>query len=236
MTLFFAGQPQEAEKVVPPRRPAESPVAVRAADRGPRAAGAAADRRRPDRLRESGCLAPQLPSSIRSWGRLPAPGHAPQGRRGVQIALTLDPGSADSHTGLGLALQSQGRYADAEAEHNRPSRWTPTTPPRTTTWPPCTLTGDDSTKPGNAGTGRSDRPAARHPLRPPGRNRLYRQDLFAAQEYARRAVSLLPDSALTHYELGRVYLEQERTTQAEQEFREATTLDRHSPQPATRWD
>ncbi len=38
--------------------------------------------------------------------------------------------------------------------------------------------------------------------------------------------SLLPDSALAHYELGRVYLEQERTVQAEQEFRQATTLDR----------
>jgi tetratricopeptide (TPR) repeat protein len=54
---------------------------------------------------------------------------------------------------------------------------------------------------------------------------LYRQKLFDAQEYARRAVKLLPDSAIARYQLGRVYLEQGRTVQAEQQLRQAVTLD-----------
>jgi tetratricopeptide (TPR) repeat protein len=54
---------------------------------------------------------------------------------------------------------------------------------------------------------------------------LYQQNLRAAQEYARRAVQLLPRSALARYQLGRVYLEQDRVFQAEQQFRQAVILD-----------
>jgi hypothetical protein len=43
----------------------------------------------------------------------------------------------------------------------------------------------------------------------------------AAEEYARQAVRLLPRSALARYQLGRVYLEQDRVFQAEQQFRQA---------------
>jgi tetratricopeptide (TPR) repeat protein len=54
---------------------------------------------------------------------------------------------------------------------------------------------------------------------------LYKQNLFSAQIYANKAVKILPQSAIAHYELGRVYLEQQHTYQAQQEFRIATVLD-----------
>ena len=54
---------------------------------------------------------------------------------------------------------------------------------------------------------------------------LYHQHLFAAQTYARRAVELLPRSAIAHFVLGQVYQEQHRVTQAASEYRLATTLD-----------
>jgi tetratricopeptide (TPR) repeat protein len=54
---------------------------------------------------------------------------------------------------------------------------------------------------------------------------LYRQDIGAAQEFARRGVAILPFSAPAHYQLGRVYAEQGRVSSAESQFRQAVTLD-----------
>jgi tetratricopeptide (TPR) repeat protein len=54
---------------------------------------------------------------------------------------------------------------------------------------------------------------------------LYKQDLSSAQAFAFKAVGLLPQSAIAHYELGRVDYEQQHTYQAEEEFRIATVLD-----------
>ncbi len=59
---------------------------------------------------------------------------------------------------------------------------------------------------------------------------LYKQEVYKALGYAQQGVKLLPDSAIAHYELGRVYLEEQHTYQAEEEFRLATVLD---PQLAT---
>lgn len=54
---------------------------------------------------------------------------------------------------------------------------------------------------------------------------LYQQNPTQALEWAQRAIRLLPASSLAHYQLGRVYLEQERLMQAEQQFRLAVVRD-----------
>ncbi len=54
---------------------------------------------------------------------------------------------------------------------------------------------------------------------------LYRQNLREAFDFGRRAVQILPASAPAHYQFGRVLLEQNRTTQAQAQFRFATALD-----------
>ncbi|RYX81537.1 tetratricopeptide repeat protein [bacterium] len=57
---------------------------------------------------------------------------------------------------------------------------------------------------------------------------LFRQQLNESMRYARAAVKLLPDSSTAQYQLGRVFLEQGRTTQAQNRFQLASILDPNS--------
>ncbi len=153
--------------------------------------------------------------------------HLPRAEAAYRRAVELARESADAHTGLGAVLMARGDFAGAEREHREALR----------------LASDNIAALGNLGellirAGRLNEARAlleSNRLERPERGRLYalsaeanlyQQNLFAAQEDAHRAVQLLPDSALAHYQLGRVYLELGRTAQAEQRFRLAATLDR----------
>jgi tetratricopeptide (TPR) repeat protein len=143
-----------------------------------------------------------------------------------QIALRLNAGTADAHVGNGEALQRLGRYDQARAEYEAAIALSPSD--ATARYYFAAFLVD-----------RGDLDGALSQIRgamgKAGQFGLlyaklaeiyvYKQDLHDAQIVASEGVKALPNSAIAHYELGRVFLEQQHTYQAQQEFRIATTLD-----------
>ncbi len=153
-------------------------------------------------------------------------GALPKAEAAFRKALSLHVVSPDAHTGLGVCLQLEGKTRDAVAEHEQALQLDPAcVSARVNLAALYTETGNLA--------------KAEALLLSPGAElpehgllyarlaviNLYRQQLLAAQTYARRAVELLPRSAISHFVLGQVYQEQHRLTQADQEYRLATTLD-----------
>ncbi|MBI3923857.1 MAG: TonB-dependent receptor, partial [Armatimonadetes bacterium] len=156
--------------------------------------------------------------------RLDRPQHA---EKAYQESLQLNPDSAAAHTGLGRALQAQGRTQEARSEHERALQLDPANPQAHGNLAALLIEeGRLQEAQDELEQGVKDNPERGSYYVWLSELMLYTQNLPAAQKFAQKAVRLLPKSAPAHYQLGRVYLEQERLLQAEQEFRLAVNYDR----------
>lgn len=178
-------------------------------------------------LLQAESLAPRLPlihiNLGAAYNRLDMPQRA---EKAYRRALEIAPDSASARAGLGGVLLATGRKLESLSELRRALELEPNnTLARANLASYYIETGDFPAAERELGD-ISDEPAAGVAYVRLSEAKLFQQQLLAAQEFALKAVKLLPDSALAHYQLGRVYREQDRTIQAEQEFRQAVILDR----------
>lgn len=228
LVLFFRGQAAEADKVAA-RAVALDPFSSMAhLTRGRVLLAQQKNAAARGHLEQARALAPALlPVHIdlgNVYLRLAMPQKA---EHEFRLVLEKDPNSVAAQTGLGNALKAQGRVPEAIAAYEAALK----------------INKNDAGALGGLGQlyiqeGRikdaqeligsvtGDRAEHGALLIQLAEASLLQQDLNTAQYYARNAVRLLPGSAVAHYELGRVYLEQGRLVQAEQEFRQAVTIDR----------
>jgi tetratricopeptide (TPR) repeat protein len=153
-------------------------------------------------------------------------GNARKAEEEFQLAVNLDPDSSNAFAGLGKADQDSGNYADAESAFKTAVNLAPNN--ASARYYYASFLVDRGNLDGaldqiNAVTSSDTQFGLLYARL--AEIYLYKQQLFTAQHYAVKAVKMLPGSAIAHYELGRVYLEQQHTYQAEQEFRIATVLD-----------
>ena len=226
--LFFNGDRKAAETAA--RRAVsldiESPLALLSQSRVLLAAG------RADEAREAISRAYALaPSPLLATELADAYARLKQWRKAETFyrrALKTAPDFAPAHAGLGVVLQEQGQTKDAEAALARARVLDPRGALVRARLAQLYVE-----------QGQLERAAAELPdgfklPRTPenalllvrlSELGLLRDNLFDALEFARRAVVLLPQSGLAHYQLGRVYVEMGRAVQAEEQFRQAVILD-----------
>jgi tetratricopeptide (TPR) repeat protein len=228
LALFYAGQSREATRAASRavQLNPESPLALLVHGQA-LLAGHQTDAARAA-LQQAEGLAPDLPiiqSNLASaYLRLDMPQRAERAYRRV-IAKT--PNSAVTRAGLGGVLISTGQRAEGLAELQRALELDPESVPARAGMALYHIEMGDFAAAQRIATTIGDDPASGLLYIRLSEASLFQQKLFEAQEYARRAVKLLPDSAPAHYQLGRVYREQDRNVQAEQEFRQAVILDRN---------
>lgn len=144
---------------------------------------------------------------------------------GYRRVLVLQPGSVAAHSGLGAALDAQGKRTEALQEHQAAMQLDPKNSlARGRLAAHYLELGDLPAAQQLVGQGLDDTPEDGQLYIRLSELLLYQQDLIGAQEAARHAVRLLPGSAPALYQLGRVYLEQGRTVQAQIAFRQALVL------------
>jgi tetratricopeptide (TPR) repeat protein len=227
LALFYAGQTREAAKTATRavRLNPESPFALLAQGQ------ALLAQHQTDAARAAflgaEALAPQLPivqlNLASAYTRLDMPKRAEKYYRRV---LETNPNSAAARTGLGATLLAAGRDKDALPELRRALEIEPNNALARANMAAYHIElGDFSAAKRELQNIAADDPASGYALIKLSEAALFKQKLFEAQEYARKAVKLLPDSAQAHYQLGRVYREMDRTAQAEQQFRQAVVLD-----------
>ncbi len=181
-----------------------------------------------DAFQQAQSLAPDLPLVPAELGTVYARlGKLPQAEALLRRALILMPGSADVHTNLGLVLQRQGHIEEALAQHQEALRLDPRNVSARVNL--ATLYLDqgrlqEAREQIEQGIGDESERGILY-IRLSEVTLLQRQDVLGAEALARRGVQLLPDSALAHYQLGRIFLEENRFVQAQQEFQQATILD-----------
>lgn len=164
----------------------------------------------------------------------------PRAQNAFETALLQNPNDAFARAGLATTFQRTGRQNEAKTEFARALELAPTSPFVRARYAGFLVeSGDLGGATAQAQllappTGATTNSAIQNPNDAPesgallirlSEAALFRQKLNEALDYASRAVKILPDSALAHYQLGRVFLEQNRTAQAENQFRLATALD-----------
>ncbi len=226
LALFYAGQTKEASRAAARavQLNPESPFALLVQGQALLAQHQTDAAR--TTLQQAEGLAPNLPliqsNLAAAYNRLDMPQRAEKAYRRV---LEKSPDSAAAHAGLGGVLLSSGHPKEALAELQRAVELEPNNVLARANLALYNIEMGDfaAAKQGAATLG--DDPASGLLYIRLSDASLFQQKLFEAQEFARKAVKLLPDSAPAHYQLGRVYREQERSVQAEQEFRQAVILD-----------
>ncbi|BCM94070.1 hypothetical protein IAD21_05967 [Abditibacteriota bacterium] len=182
-----------------------------------------------DAFQQAQSLAPGLPLVPAELGTVYARlDRLPQAELQLRRALVLMPNSADAHTQLGQVLQRQGHIEEALSQHQEALRLDPRNVSARVNL--ATLFLDqgrlqEAREQIEQGIGDESERGILY-VQLSEITLLQRQDVLGAEVLARRGVQLLPDSALSHYQLGRILLEENRLVQAEQEFRQATILDR----------
>ena len=226
LALFYAGQTKEASRAAQRavQLNPESPFALLVqgqallAQHQTDAARAA--------LQQAEAQAPNLPliqtNLAAAYNRLDMPQRAEKAYRRV---LEKAPNSAAAHAGLGGVLLATGQTQQALAELQRAIELEPNNVLARANLALYNIEKGDFAAAQKAAATLGDDPASGLLYIRLSDASLFLQKLFEAQEFARKAVKLLPDSAQAHYQLGRVYREQERSVQAEQEFRQAVILD-----------
>lgn len=142
--------------------------------------------------------------------------------------LAAQPDSVAAHSGLGAALDAEGRRTEALQEHQTALKLDPgNSLARGRLAAHYLEIGQLAEAKPLVSQGLGNTPEDGQLYIRLSELLLYRQDLIGAQQSARQAVRLLPGSALALYQLGRVYLEQGRTVQAQIAFRQALVLNPH---------
>ena len=143
-----------------------------------------------------------------------------------RIALILNPESATAHAGLGEALEAEGSPENPQDEFTKAVAIAPSDP-SVRYFYASYLIDQGKLDRAIAEIVAVKKQAAEFGLlySKLAEIFLYKQNLHQAEIIAREGVKALPQSAIAHYELGRVYSEEQHTYQAEQEYRIATTLD-----------
>lgn len=233
LTLFFTGQAKPAEKAA--ARAVEinplSPLALLTYGRALLAQNKTDEAKQA--FGQAAALTPDLPLVLEDLGsvflRLDEPHEA---EKVLRRALAQNPNSLTAKTRLGVALQRQGETKEAEALQREVLATEPQNPAARANLASLLIEEgqfDEAEKVLGTLAKNEDRPEYASVYIRLSELMLYRGKLLDAQDYARRAVQILPASAPAHYQLGRVYLEQGRSTQAESQFREATLLDKNFP-------
>ncbi len=178
-------------------------------------------------FQQTQALAPDLPLVYTELGQVYLRlGLLPKAEAAFRKALALHVVSPDAHTGLGVCLQLQGKTSEAIAEHQQALALDANNAvARVNLAALYTELGQLAKAEAVLLPVRAEAPEHGLVYARLAVINLYRQHVFAAQTYARRAVALLPRSAIAHFVLGQVYQEQNRLTQAGEEFRFAATLD-----------
>lgn len=233
LTLFFTGQAKPAEKAA--ARAVEinpfSPLALLTYGRALLAQNKTDEAKQA--FGQAAALTPDLPLVLEDLGsvflRLDEPHQA---EKVLRRALAQNPNSLTAKTRLGVALQRQGQTKEAEELQREVLAAEPQNPAARANLASLLIEegrfNDAETTLGTLAKD-EDRPEYASVYIRLSELMLYRGKLLDAQDYALRAVKILPASAPAHYQLGRVYLEQGRSTQAESQFREAVTLDNNFP-------
>ncbi len=195
-------------------------------------------------LEQAAALAPNLPGVQRDLGVLElAVDHLPRAERALRASLAASPDDARTLAALGTVLLRRGDRAGARETLDRAVALAPDDAYVRANRAAFLVENGDL----EAASHEGDLLLARqNRLAPTGPNSafrstddpalgalyirlsessLFRQQLNEALRYAREAVRLLPNSAPAQYQLGRVFLEQGRTTQAQNRFQLATILE-----------
>ena len=229
LALFYAGETREASRSASRavQLNPESPLALLVQGQALLAAHQT-DAARAS-LQQAEAIAPNLPivqtNLAAAYTRLDMPQRAEKAYRRV---LEKSPDSATAHAGLGGVLLSSGQNAQALTELQRALELEPNNVLARANLALYNIESGDFAAAQTAAQTLGDDAASGLLYIRLSEASLFAQKLFEAQEFARKAVKLLPDSAPAHYQLGRVYREQERSVQAEQEFRQAVILDRQN--------
>lgn len=212
-------------------------------------------------LEQAVSLSPELPGAQRDLGALElALDRLPRAERAFRASLELAPDDARTLAGLGTVLLRRGRRVEAWQNFNRAVELAPddlfVRASRAAFFvengelDAAAREGDfllarqntngtngNTNNAGgtNAGDNRAlavgDDPTSGALWIRLSEAALFRQKLNDALRFALQAVRLLPDSAPAQYQLGRVFLEQGRTTQAQSRFQLAAILDSEAPRP-----
>ena len=229
LTLFFDGDDKGAQRAA--QRAGEldplSPLAALLEGRTLLAQRQMGDAR--DALARSVALLPKSSLARVEYARaLIELDQLPKAQAQLEIARTLDSSNRDANTLLALALQRQGEREKARELYVQVLAERPNDVFARGNYAQLLLENGELAA------------AKRELLLVPADNNdaglgqifirlseiaLYQQKPVEALEWAQRAVRVLPLSGAAHYQLGRVYLEQERLMQAEQQFRIAVVRD-----------
>lgn len=226
LALFYSGNVREASRAAARavQLSPESPLALLAQGQ------ALLARHQTDAARtafqQAEALAPRLPLIQTNLGSAYARLDMPQrAAKAYRRALEQAPDSASAHTGLGSVLLATNQPQDALVELRRALELEPQNSLAQANLGAYYIKMGDFAAAKKVLVALGEDPAAGANYIYLSESSLFEQKLFEPQEYARKAVKLLPDSAPAHYQLGRVYREMERSVQAEQEFRQAVILD-----------
>ncbi|BCM90610.1 hypothetical protein IAD21_02464 [Abditibacteriota bacterium] len=195
-------------------------------------------------LEQAVSLSPELPGAQRDLGALElALDRLPRAERALRASLASQPDDARTLAALGTVLLRHGDRTGAKENLDRAVELAPADPYVRANRAAFLVENGDldaAAREGDFYFARQNTPAANTPknafvsgddptlgalLIRLSESALFRQQLDEAQRYANEAVRLLPGSAPARYQLARVFLEQGRTTQAEQGFQLALVLD-----------
>lgn len=227
-TLFFAGKNPEARKIAQKSLDLNplSPFALLTAGRAELAAQNVDEAK--NLYQQAAVLAPEMSFVNRELGAVYARlDSLPKAEAAYRVALEQNPNDGPALAGLGTVLNRRGQTEDAKTAFQNALTNAPKDANVRAQYAAFLVEiGDLETArkqiEGLEKTGGPELGALYIRL---SEEALFRQNLNQALEFARQAVKVLPASALAHYQLGRVYLEQERVTQAQSQFRQAATLD-----------
>ena len=182
-----------------------------------------------DELQQAKALAPELPVIDTELGQVYLRvGLVPKAEAAFRLALEKAVVSPDALTGLGICLQQQGKTAEARTAYQQALALDPHHTSAHVNLAALEMENGDLTRAAiELRSGEAEQSENGMLYAKLAQLSLYRQQVFEAQTYARRAVKLLPKSAIAHFQLGQVYQEQGRLMQARQEYLLAATLDPH---------
>ena len=227
MTLFFQnkiGEARRAANLAVELNPM-SPFAQLTRGRVSMADGEVSQAR--DAYSQAQALAPDLPLVNNELGAVYlALNVNDKAEKAFRHAVYLNPNSADAFTGLGEVMLRKGDLDEALSDHQKAIALDPNNSSARSNLASLFIRQGDLA---NAAL-ELEKAAKLDPQRGIlfvrlSELSLLKQNLLPAADYAQRAVGLLPMSALANYQLGRVYLEMGRTSQAEERLRKAVELD-----------